>query len=132
MASRSISTFVAGVEAAALLGYGVSIAYVALTAGIQGPVEVSSPAGVVVEVVTFLAFGAGMALVAVGRWRRQGWATIPFVVAQLLALTVGIPLATGAPDSRLLGYVITAGAVIGLVSLFLGDRDPALQDEPRV
>lgn len=132
MAARRISTVVAGVEAAALLGYGVSIAFVALTAGIQGPAAVSSPAGVVVEVLTFVVFGVGLAMVAVGRWRRQGWATIPFVVAQLLALTVGIPLATGAPESRLLGYLITAAAVIGLVSLFLGDRDPALEDEPRV
>ena len=132
MPARTVSSIVAGVEAAALLGYAASIAYVALTVGIQGPSEVSSPAGVVVEIVTFLLFGVGMSFVAIGRWRRQGWATIPFVVAQLLALTVGIPLATGVPESRPLGYLITALAVIGLASLFLGDRDPALRDEPPV
>lgn len=122
----------AGAEALALLGYAVSIAFVALTVGIQGPSEVSSPVGVVVETATFLLFGVGMLLVAVGRWRRQGWATIPFVVAQLLALTVGIPLATGVEETRLLGYLITAVAVVGLASLFLGDRDPALRDDPPV
>ncbi len=124
-AARVISSAVAGAEGLGLLGYAASIAVVAVTSGIAGPAEVSSPSGVVVEIVTFALLGAGLVVVAVGRWRGHGWATIPFVVAQLLALTVGVPLATGATEGRAAGYLITAVAVLGLVSLFLGGRDPA-------
>lgn len=121
-----ITAAVAGVQAVALLGYAASIAAVALTTGIEGPVEVSSPTGVVVEIVTFAAFGVGMAAIAWGRWRGHGWATVPFALAQLLALTVGIPLATGVDDGRLWGYGITGLAIAGLAALAFGGRDPAL------
>ena len=39
---------------------------------------------------------------------------------------MGIPLLTGADDGRLWGLGITAAAVVGLVALVLGGRDPAL------
>ena len=117
---------VALAEAIALLGYAISIAVVALTTGIQGPQEVSSPTGVTVEVATFALFGAGMAAIAWGRWRGHGWSTVPFVVTQLLALTVGIPMATGVPDGRLTGLAICAGVLIGLGALILGGRDAAM------
>lgn len=123
---RLITAVVAGVQAVALLGYAVSIATVAATTGIQGPTEVSSPTGVAVEIVTFAVFGVGMAAIAWGRWRGHGWATVPFALAQVLALTVGIPLATGVEDGRLWGYGITLSAVVGLAALVFGGRDPAL------
>lgn len=124
--ARTLTAVVAGGQALALVGYAVSIAVVALTTGIQGPSEVSSATGVAVEIVTFAVFGAGLAAIAWGRWRGHGWATVPFALAQVLALTVGIPLLTGADDGRLWGLGITAAAVVGLVALVLGGRDPAL------
>lgn len=130
--AQVLTTAVAAAQAVALLGYAISIAVVALTTGIEGPSEVSSPTGVAVEIVTFALFGLGMSFVAWGRWRRQGWATVPFAVAQLLALTVGIPLATGVSQGRPAGFVITGGALLGLVGLLMGGRDTAmdLRDEP--
>lgn len=124
--AQILTTAIAAAQALALLGYAISIAVVALTTGIEGPSDVSSPTGVVVEIVTFALFGLGMSLVAWGRWRRQGWATVPFAVAQLLALTVGIPLATGVSQGRAAGIAITAGALLGLGGLFLGGRDAAM------
>lgn len=124
--ARIVTAAVAAVEALALLGYAASIAVVALTTGIQGPSEVSSTTGVAVEIITYAVFGVGLAAIAWGRWRGHGWASVPFALAQVLALTVGIPLLTGADDGRLWGLGITAAAVIGLVGLVVGGRDPAL------
>lgn len=126
--ARLLTAIVAAVEAAALAAYAISIAAVALTAGLQGPVEVSSPTGVAVEVVTFALFAVGLAVVAWGRWKGHGWSTVPFVVAQLLALTVSIPMATGVPDGRWIGVALTVAALGGLVALLFAGRegdDPA-------
>lgn len=121
-----VTAVVAAIEGLALLGYAAGIALVVAISGIQGPEEVASPTGVVVEIVTFAVFGAGMGAISWGRWSGAGWATIPFLVTQLLALTVGIPMATGAADARLWGAGITILAVAGIAALFLGGRDPAV------
>lgn len=115
-----LTAVVAGVQALVLFGYAVSIAVVALTVGVQGPEEVASPTGVFVETVVFALFGLGMGLVAVGRWRRAEWSTVPFVVAQLLALTVGIPLATASGWPRGAGMLTVAAALGSLAVLIAG------------
>jgi hypothetical protein len=86
-------------------------------------VEVSSPTGVAVEVVTFALFAVGLAVVAWGRSKGHGWSTVPFVVAQLLALTVSIPMATGVPDGRWIGVALTVAAFGGLIALLFAGRD---------
>lgn len=121
--ARLLTAIVAAAESAALAAYAISIAAVALTAGLQGPVEVSSPTGVAVEVITFALFAVGLAMVAWGRSKGHGWSTVPFVVAQLLALTVGIPMATGVPDGRWIGVAITVAALGGLVALLIAGRE---------
>lgn len=121
--ARLITTIVAAIEAAALISYGLITGGVALVSGIEGPSAVSSPTGVAMEVLTFVLFGAGLVAIAVGRWRSAGWSTVPFLVAQLLALTIGIPLATGVSEGVPFGVVITALAVVGLVGMFLGGRE---------
>ncbi len=107
----------AGIPAALLLGYSISIAAVALTQGIEGPQEVSSPTGVAVEVVTFALLGVGVAVVAIGRWSGRSWSSVPFVVIQLLALTVGVPMMTGAGAGVPVGAVVSATALAGLAAL---------------
>lgn len=116
-----LTTTVAALEGLALAGYGVSIAVVALTSGLAGPVDVSSPSGVAVEIAVYLIFGAALGWIALGRLRGRDWATVPFLLAQLLALTVGIPMLTGA--GVLAGAAITAAALAGLVGMWLEGRD---------
>jgi hypothetical protein len=108
---------VAGVESLLLLGYAVSIAFVAATQGIEGPQDVSSPAGVAVEVAVFAAFAAGVAAIAWGRRSGQSWSGAPFVVVQVLALTVSVPLAFGSGAGVPAGVLTTIGALVGLAAL---------------
>lgn len=115
--AQLVTAAVAGLEGLLLVGYAVSIAIVALTSGLSGPGEVSSPAGTVVEVAVFAAFGAGLGAVAWGRWRDRDWATVPFVLAQLLALVAAIPMATGRGTGVPIGIVVTALALTGLAAL---------------
>lgn len=121
---------VAGLEAALLVGYAVSIGVVAITAGLSGPSAVSSPAGTVVEVVVFALFGLGMGAVARGRLRDQDWASVPFVVAQLLVLVAAVPMATGAGPGVPFGIIATVAAVAGLAALVIARTaaEPAPSD----
>lgn len=118
---RLATTLVAGLQALALLGYAVGIAVIGLVNGLEGPAAVSSPMGATVEVIAFALFGLGLGTVAVGRWRKSSWSGPPFVLAQLLALTVGVPLATaGDMLGRTIGIVVTGSAIVGLLGLIAG------------
>ena len=123
---------VAGVEAALLLGYAVSIAYVAATQGLSGPNDVSSPTGVVVEVMVFVLFAAGLAAIAYGRWHNQGWSGAPFVLVQLLTLTASVPMAIGSGGGVPAGVLATLGAIVGLAALIVAayTNDPTDPTEP--
>lgn len=126
--AQLVTAAVAGIEGLLLLGYGVSIAVVALTSGLSGPGEVSSPAGTAVEVAVFAAFGIGLGAVAWGRWRDRDWSVVPFVLAQLLALVAAVPMATGQGAGVPVGIVVTALALAGLASLVvlrISAPDPA-------
>jgi hypothetical protein len=118
---RLITASVAGLQAIALLGYALGISVIGLMSGLEGPAAVSSPTGAVVEVIAFGLFGAGLAAIALGRWRESGWSGPPFVLAQLLALTVGIPLVS-ASDSvgTAIGSLVTGSAILGIVGIVAG------------
>jgi hypothetical protein len=121
-----ITATIAAVQAIVLLAYGLSIAIVALTVGIQGPRDVASPGGVAVETVVFVLFGIGLGFVAAGRWRGASWSTVPFVVAQLLALPVGLPLLGASGWPRVAGIATVMAAVAGLVAVVAARvQDPA-------
>lgn len=131
---RFATTGVAGLQGLALLVYGAGISIIGLTSGLEGPAEVSSPTGAVVEVVTFALFGAGMIAIAVGRWREASWSGPPFVLSQLLALAVGLPLATASdPVGKTIGLLITGSAVVGMVGLVVGalrQQSPEERENP--
>lgn len=115
---RLATTAVVTAQALALIGYALGIAVIGLTSGLEGPEAVSSPMGATVEVITFALFGAGLAAIAVGRWRTSSWSGPPFVLAQLLALTVGVPLATASGSvGTTIGVLLTASAVVGIVGI---------------
>lgn len=88
--------------------------------GLTGPESVSNPAGVTLEVIIFAAFGLGLLVVALGWWRVRSWARAPFVLAQLLALVVSVPLiGSSGSVERVIGVVVTIVAVGGLVVTLL-------------
>ncbi|MAT60538.1 MAG: hypothetical protein CMH41_02590 [Micrococcales bacterium] len=118
-----VTALTAAVQAAFLIGYAVVIAYLLVSRGPEGPEEVASGPGVAAEVVTFALFGAGVVVVAVGRWNGRSWSTVPFVVVQLLTLTVSFPLILGQANetgARIAGAVATFAALIGLGALIVG------------
>lgn len=118
---------VSWLQGAALLGYAVFDVVEAVTVGISGPAPVSNTTGLMLQILLFLVFGAGLLLVGWGWWQVRRWARAPFVLAQLIALVIGVPLAQAAEAGvRLPGILLSAVAGIGLVLVFLPKTTRAL------
>lgn len=115
----AVAATIAVAQGLALIGNGLLVAFVVLRDGITGPAAVASPAGIVTEVVIFLLFGAALLWIARGLWLGQEGVRSPFLLAQILSLTVGIPLATNDGLTMLVGILITAIAVVGIGSWWL-------------
>lgn len=114
-------------QGVALLSYGVFDIVGALTVGISGPAPVSNPIGTVLQILLFLIFGTGLIAVAWGWWQVRRWARAPFVLAQLIALVVGVPLAQANETSaRIPGILLSGIAAAGLVLVFLPKTTRAL------
>lgn len=111
-----VAAVVAGLQALGLIGNAAVVAVVAIRDGITGPSAVASPAGVVTEVVVFALFGAALAWVAWGLWTDHAAARTPFLLAQILTLTVGVPMLSSEAPVNLVGVAVTASAVVGLLA----------------
>jgi Na+-driven multidrug efflux pump len=110
---------IAFVEGLALVCYGLFDMVEAIRIGVTGPTDVSNTPALVLQIVLFLVFGAGLLWVARGWWRGRRWARAPFLLAQLIALVVGIPLAQSAGSiERWVGIALTLAAAVGLVLVF--------------
>ena len=121
MASRvfGILADIAGIEGLALLGYGAFEIVEAIRFGASGPAAVSSPAAIMLQIVIFLLFGAGLVLVARGWLRRSRWVRGPFLLTQFIALVIGVPLVQAAGSvERVVGILIVLLAVAGIVLTF--------------
>jgi hypothetical protein len=106
-------------EALALVAYGLLDVVQAVREGAAGPADASNLPAIAVQVVIFTAFGAGMAWVARGWWGARRWARAPFLLGQLMALVVGIPLAqSDGVASRVAGLLLVMAAGIGIVLVF--------------
>ena len=105
---------IAGLEGLALLVYSVFDLVSVIRFGIQGPTEVSNAPSVTLQILIFALFGAAMTWLARGWWDRRRWARAPFLLGQLLALVVGVPLAqaSGRVDQAA-GIIIVVLAVTG-------------------
>ena len=105
---------ISAVEGVFFLFYAILVTAGVLRFGLSGPEAVSNPAGVTLEVIIFLFFGIGLLVTAWGWWQPKRWARSPFVLAQLLALVVAVPLisATGNIE-KIVGVVVTVVAVVG-------------------
>lgn len=106
------------IEGLALTGYGIFVIVELARLGITGPAAVSNPASVTLEIIIFLAMGIGLLVSAWGLWQGRRWARAPSVLAQILALVVGVPLigAVGGVE-RTVGIVLSALAVVTVVVL---------------
>ena len=87
--------------------------------GVSGPSEVANASGVTLEVVIFLFFGLGMLLVAGGWFTAKRWARAPFLLAQLMALVISVPL-IGATDAlqKWAAILVTLAAIVGIFLAF--------------
>ena len=110
---------IAAIEGVALAGYAVFDLVGALLIGTTGPAEVSNASAMVLQIAIFAIFGVGMLIVARGWLTVAGWVRGPFVLAQLIAIVVGVPL-IGASEAvqQGVGIVVTALAIAGLVLVF--------------
>jgi len=126
MLTRALAV-VAVVEGLALLGYAVVDIVAVIGEGLTGPEEVSNPAAFGMQVVIFVALGAGLVVVARGWWNCRRWVRGPFVLAQLLGLVVGVPLLQS--TAPLAGVVIVAITMVSLVVSLLPPVTRALHGD---
>lgn len=115
-AAALVAAVVAAVEGVALIGNGIAVAVVVLRDGITGPSDIASPTGVVVEVLLYLLFGGALLWIARGLYRGAAAALTPFLLAQLLGLTVSIPMAQGGGLPAVVGWIATLMALAGIVA----------------
>lgn len=108
-----------GVQGVFYLVYAILVVVGIARFGVSGPSEVANTPGVILEATIFLAFGLGMVLVAWGWFASKRWARAPFLLVQLLALVVSVPL-TGATDllQQLVAILVTLAAIVGIVIAF--------------
>lgn len=105
---------IAGAEGAVLVGYAIFDLVSVIRFGVRGPAEVSNAPAVTLQILIFVLFGGGLAWVARGWWRQRRWARAPFLLGQLLALVVGVPLARAGGDvEQAAGIAIVVAAVAG-------------------
>ena len=110
---------IAALEGLVLLGYAGFDIVEGLRVGVQGPSAVSNVPGLLLQIVIFLVLGAAGIAIAVGWWRGRRGARAPFVVAQLLALVVGVPLLQSGGSQSSIGLVIVVVAGVGIVLAML-------------
>ena len=114
------------VEGVALVLYGVFILVQSLRLGITGPAEVSNLPAVVLEIVIFCGFGVALLFTARGLWNTHRVARAPAVLAQIIAVVVGGPLALSTElTSRVSGAIIVVVAVAAVIALL----SPAVTEE---
>jgi hypothetical protein len=127
-----VSAPLVGLEALALTGYGVYLLVQVARFGITGPAEVSNVPAVVLEIVIFTGLGIALLFTARGLWQARRPARAPAVLAQLIAVVIGGPLAFSSDaTSRILGAVIIALAVVAVIAvLSRGVTEELLEPKP--
>jgi hypothetical protein len=120
---------IALMEGVGLVGYAVFLLVEAVRLGATGPSDVSSVPAIALQIALFVIFGAGLLWVARGWWASRRWARAPFLLAQLMALVIGIPLAQSEGSERLVGIVLSLMAAVGLVLTFTPAVMRALEED---
>lgn len=110
---------IAAIEGLGLIAYAIFDIIEAVRVGITGPADVSNPAALLLLIVIYLVFGAGLLLVARAWWLMRTWQRGAFVLTQVIALLVFFDLARSDETApRLVGIVILLLAVTGIILVF--------------
>lgn len=105
---------VAAIEGLSFLAYSAYYLVQEFRLGPTGPADVSSNTTIILQIIIFAIFGAGLAAVAYGWWHAKRWARGPFLLAQILVLVVSIPLAGSVGlVEKVIGILFTALAIVG-------------------
>ncbi len=105
---------ISGTEGLGLLGYALYDVVQAIRVGVTGPAEVSSGPALFIQILVFAVLGVGLLLVARGWLRAQRWSRSPFILAQLIALLVGFPVAQSSTGpERAVGAALVVLALAG-------------------
>ena len=117
--SFAVIAGIAAIEGLGLIAYAIFDIIEAVRVGITGPAEVSNPAALVLLIVIYLVFGAGLLLVARAWWLMRTWQRGAFILTQVIALLVFFDL-TRSEESlpRSVGFVILALAIAGIILVF--------------
>lgn len=110
---------IAAIEGLGLIAYAIFDIIEAVRVGITGPADVSNPAALLLLIVIYLVFGAGLLLVARAWWLMRTWQRGAFILAQVIALLVFFDLArSNETTPRIVGIVILVMAVAGIILVF--------------
>lgn len=113
-----ISAPLVALEGLTLTGYGLYLIVQVIRFGITGPAEVSNVPAVVLEILIFSGFGIALLFTARGLWQARRPARAPAVLAQIIAVVVGGPLAASSDAaSRVLGIVLVVIAVTTVIAV---------------
>ena len=110
---------IAAIEGIGLIAYAIFDIIEAVRVGITGPADVSNPAALVLLIVIYLVFGAGLLFVARAWWLMRTWQRGAFILTQVIALLVFFDL-TRSDETlpRIVGFAILALAVAGIILVF--------------
>jgi len=123
-----VAAGIAALEGAGLIAYAGLDVVVALRDGLTGPAAVSNLPGFFLQVLIFLILGGGMLAIARGWWMRARWARSPFVLAQLLALVVGVPIIGTGGLAGVIGIALVVLSVVGVAMVFSSSARAALDE----
>ncbi len=113
---RPVAVGIAAAQGLALIANGLAVAWVVIRDGISGPSAVATPGGVAVEVLLYVVFGSALLWVARGLAKGSPFVLTPFVLAQVLGLTVSVPLAGGGGAAGIIGWLVTLSCLLGIVA----------------
>ena len=124
---------IAAIEGAALVAYAIFDIVQGFRVGLVGPPEVSNLPGLILQIAIFAVLGVALLAIAAGWWRAKYGARAPFIVAQLLALVVGVPLFQATESGpRSVGMALIGLGVVGIAVALLPPVTRALLDvEPQ-
>jgi hypothetical protein len=117
--SFAVIAAIAAIEGLGLIAYAIFDIIEAVRVGITGPAEVSNPAALVLLIVIYLVFGAGLLLVARAWWLMRTWQRGAFVLTQVIAMLVFFDLTRSSEIvPRSVGFIILALAIVGILLVF--------------
>ena len=126
----SALALLAGLEGVALLIYAVYDSVQSIRIGAVGPEAVSNVPALLLQILIFAGFGVGLLLIGRGWLGSRRWVRAPFLLAQIIALVLGLPLAQYPEGGiRLAGIIIVIVGALGAILALTPPVNRALADQ---